>query len=619
MTFRYDINALRALAVIGVILYHFQIPYVDGGFAGVDVFFVISGYLMSRIIFTSIEKGDFSFIEFYWKRAKRIIPALLCLIIVFSLLGFFFYFPNDYMLNQKNAASSVLFLSNFLYWKNTNYFLQSNDNIFLHTWSLSVEWQFYIVYPVLLFFLNKMLKSKRQLLYLFCLITLLAVVFSLVFGFYRKNTTFYLLPTRAWEMMVGGIAFLVEGYLKDLKYKNVIAFGGYALILLSFGVMNNQMVWPGVFTLIPVFATFLVIVSGFNELSILKHKLVQFTGSISYSLYLWHWPVYIFAMYLGLQINNGTILGMMMISVLLAILSFKYIESARFSKIQIVVFATVVLAGCAGLSCISANNFMFKPKALKLAMYAKDYKPIAEKTFRKDVCFISDEKGAPDLNKAVCLAIIKDKKNVLLIGDSHAAEVYSSLQEILKDQNINILQASASNCFPIAQSVGEQHCKDMMTYVYDDFIKNNFTSIDGVILSCNWMQHITGEDDNNWKELLSAIAYYKHKNIGVLIIGQNETYRIPYPTIAAKEYQYSKHVGQNYIVKSSETTNVFLKEHLKPYYIDIYNADAGPKLSEQDDPYMFDRNHFTKYGADIAVDRILANPVTKQFIRAMGM
>ena len=140
LKFRYDINALRAISVIGVLLFHYKVPFFEGGFAGVDVFFVISGYLMSKIIINGINRNNFSLPEFYGRRFKRIVPALLVLVLVLTVVGFFIYFPVNYRLNEQNVAASVLFISNIVYWQSAGYFAEASDtDILLHTWSLSVE------------------------------------------------------------------------------------------------------------------------------------------------------------------------------------------------------------------------------------------------------------------------------------------------------------------------------------------------------------------------------------------------------------------------------------------------------------------------------------------------
>ncbi|CAG5072036.1 hypothetical protein DYBT9623_03974 [Dyadobacter sp. CECT 9623] len=190
--FRYDINALRALAVLGVVLFHYKVPYFQGGFSGVDIFFVISGYLMTRIIIRGLAKGNFSVIEFYSRRVKRILPGLLFLILCLTVINFFLYLPVDYSDFVKNAAASAVFYSNILYYKSDYFDASSENNMLLHTWSLSVEWQFYLILPLVLMLVNRFLKNDRRgYLAVFLIAAVLIFVGSLFATDYRPNASFY--------------------------------------------------------------------------------------------------------------------------------------------------------------------------------------------------------------------------------------------------------------------------------------------------------------------------------------------------------------------------------------------------------------------------------------------
>ncbi|NNG64941.1 acyltransferase, partial [Pseudomonas fragi] len=208
MEFRNNINALRALAVISVVLFHFKVQGFGGGFAGVDVFFVISGFLMTGIIFTGLQTQRFSLLGFYASRARRIIPALLTLCIALLIFGFVFLPLDDYRDAIRTLKSSLLFSSNFTFAKGGSYFdAPLHENWLLHTWSLSVEWQFYMLYPLLLMALYKFVgaKNTRSTLVLLALISFAA---SVVLTRTSPVFAFYMLPTRAWEMIAGGLVFL---------------------------------------------------------------------------------------------------------------------------------------------------------------------------------------------------------------------------------------------------------------------------------------------------------------------------------------------------------------------------------------------------------------------------
>jgi len=208
MTFRKDINGLRALSVLAVVLFHFQVPYLHGGFVGVDIFFVISGFLMTGIIFRRLKKDDFSIIGFYLDRGRRIIPALAVLCLVLLSLGYFWLIPFDYLALGKQAAAAATFVSNMLFFSEAGYFdHRSREKLLLHTWSLSVEWQFYIVYPLILLALKKIL-GVRLVRYALIILTLFSLALSVYIAPWDGPFAFFTLPTRAWEMSAGGLVYL---------------------------------------------------------------------------------------------------------------------------------------------------------------------------------------------------------------------------------------------------------------------------------------------------------------------------------------------------------------------------------------------------------------------------
>ncbi len=329
MTFRTDINGLRAIAVIAVVLFHFNPNLIQGGFVGVDIFFVISGFLMTGIIFKGITNNNFSLIKFYVARANRIIPALAVLGLILFIFGWFFLSLTEYKMLGKHIANSMIFFSNHTYLNESGYFdVASNEKWLLHTWSLSVEWQFYIVYPLVILFLKKFLsisKIKVVLIYL----TLLGFITGLVVTFKSPDAAYYLLPTRAWEMMVGGLIYL---YPVNLNKTNQQKFEwlGITLILVSYVFISSSSAWPGYLALLPVLGTSFVIIAN-NQHSRLTNNLVfQKIGKWSYSIYLWHWPLVVW----GYQndISHWIYIGVPL-SILFGYLSFRFIEFIQFRSV----------------------------------------------------------------------------------------------------------------------------------------------------------------------------------------------------------------------------------------------------------------------------------------------
>jgi peptidoglycan/LPS O-acetylase OafA/YrhL len=327
MQFRKDINGLRAIAVIAVVLFHFNPAWMPGGFAGVDVFFVISGFLMTGIIFNGIEKTNFSILKFYVARANRIIPALAVLCLVLLIFGWFFLAPADYKVLGKHVAGSMSFLSNIVYWNESGYFdPSSHEKWLLHTWSLSAEWQFYIIYPLVIVFMRKFMTIK-SIKVSFVLGTVLGFLFCVIATYKWPNPSYYLLHTRAWEMMVGGIAFLYPFNLEDKK-KKILEWGGIILIVGSYLFISKVNLWPGYLAIFPILGSFFIIQAQSNDSLITGNIIFQKLGAWSYSIYLWHWPLVVAIYYFSL--NKVFIYFGMVLTVLLGFLSYKYIEKIRF-------------------------------------------------------------------------------------------------------------------------------------------------------------------------------------------------------------------------------------------------------------------------------------------------
>jgi peptidoglycan/LPS O-acetylase OafA/YrhL len=325
--FRKDINGLRAIAVIAVVLFHFNPSWMPGGFAGVDVFFVISGFLMTGIIFSSLEQEKFSILKFYVARANRIIPALAVLCLVLLIFGWFYLTPLDYKALGKHAGGSISFISNIIFWNESGYFdVSSHGKWLLHTWSLSVEWQFYIIYPLMLVVMGKFMTVKIMKATVL-LGAALGFIFCVFVTYKWPNAAYYLLPTRAWEMMVGGIAYLYPFTLQQ-KNKKLFEWFGLTLIVGSYFLISKDNPWPGYLALFPVLGAFLLLQAKRNDSFITSNVLFQKIGVWSYSIYLWHWPLVVAIYYFSL--NHIYIYLGMTLSICLGFLSHKYIEKIRF-------------------------------------------------------------------------------------------------------------------------------------------------------------------------------------------------------------------------------------------------------------------------------------------------
>ncbi len=299
--YRKDIDGLRAVAVLSVIFYHFSVPGFSGGYVGVDIFFVISGYLISGMLYKDFELNEFSFFNFYERRIRRIYPALL--LVVLSTIFLFYLFKDFSSFNHfaKSLLTLSIFSSNFLFWREDAYFdIGATSKPLLHTWSLAIEEQFYLVWPILLLFLYKYkLQRKLVIILLFSISFVLAITLTPKF----PMLSFYLLPTRAFELLLGAYAASIKQLrINSSTKKYLLTMASAVFLILPIFVYTTQTLFPGYLALIPCVGSFLVVISSpetnyFNKL--LSTRWLVYIGLISYPLYLWHWPLHVYYLYLS--------------------------------------------------------------------------------------------------------------------------------------------------------------------------------------------------------------------------------------------------------------------------------------------------------------------------------
>ncbi|MBC2385338.1 acyltransferase [Pseudomonas sp. WS 5096] len=420
MQFRNNINALRALAVIAVVLFHFKIDGFNGGFTGVDVFFVISGFLMTGIIFGGLREGNFSLLAFYASRARRIIPALAVMCAALIVFGFVYLSLDDYRDLLRTVKSSLLFMSNVTFAKGGSYFdAPLHENWLLHTWSLSVEWQFYILYPVILMGLFKCLGDRLARLVLVAL-GACSLIASVVVTSTHPVVAFYMLPTRAWEMIAGGVVFLFPLVLSR-GVKTAFEVVGLALMLAGVYLFSEQDFWPGYLAIVPVLGTALVIYANTNS-AFSSNRVLQFTGKISYSVYLWHWPIVVFLYTCGLLTSSVHAAWAILLSFALGALSYYAVE-ARVKKITKAPKAIFKYGG-AGLAvvvvaAITASMVKDHPE-LRFAFADQGQPAYTSKLYTQE-CYPNDF-GAADCKLG------SGKVAVILFGDSHAQSTAAAVQ-----------------------------------------------------------------------------------------------------------------------------------------------------------------------------------------------
>jgi peptidoglycan/LPS O-acetylase OafA/YrhL len=332
MLYRKEVDGLRAIAVLPVIFFHAGFEAFGGGFVGVDVFFVISGYLITNIILDELEQGKFSLVNFYERRARRILPALFLVLLACIPFSWILLSPADLKNFSESLIAVPLFISNFYFWRNGGYFETASElKPLLHTWSLSVEEQFYLLFPLFLIIFWKY--CKRWMWLTLFIIFCASLALAHWAAEQRPDLAFYLLPTRGWELLIGVFCakFMFKSYPKEFSKATSEVSGciGLALILFTVFTYKKSTPFPSLYTLAPTLGTALVIIFANNQTAVGKfigNKLFVSLGTISYSAYLWHQPILAYSRHWLWDLNLLVKLLLILLVIVISILSWKYVE-----------------------------------------------------------------------------------------------------------------------------------------------------------------------------------------------------------------------------------------------------------------------------------------------------
>lgn len=484
LKYRPDIDGLRAIAVLAVMGYHAFPSHLTGGFVGVDMFFVISGFLISTIILGDLEKNNFSYIAFYSRRIKRIFPALILVLTATWLFGWFVLFPDEFKQLGKHMAGGLGFISNLILWGEAGYFDNlSETKPLLHLWSLGIEEQFYILWPVVLGFVWK---KKLNFLAVILIIALTSFVSNLIAT--PSISAFYLPTNRFWELMIGGgLAYIVlykeHLLLKNKTHANIQSALGVTLIILSVDGLNKYMPFPGWRALQPTFGAFLLLSSkeSFFNQSILGNRILVAIGLISYPLYLWHWSLLSFAHILDYR--GGEIkLVLIGVSFLLAWLTYKFIENkVRKSRgrywVYMMISSSLLLIGIG----LGTWRGVFSPRnntqGVKLAAEAAgdwDY-PNGLKIENVTGLAMYVKHGA--------------KKKVLFYGDSHVEQYAPRIVKLITEHPTSTktaVFATIGGCPPIPNVYEDQHPGCNKRFKEQVLRSALSPEIDSVVIGASW-------------------------------------------------------------------------------------------------------------------------------------
>ena len=455
MHYRPEIDGLRAVAVMPVILFHTGISPFGGGFIGVDVFFVISGYLITSLIRADLEQGTFQLTEFYERRARRILPALFLVTIVSSVWASLWLIPTHMQEFSESLIAVLTFVSNIFFWSQSGYFaIDAEMKPLLHTWSLAVEEQYYILFPIFLLFVWRY--GKRHLLGLLATIGLASLALAHWGADNMPSATFYLLPTRGWEIILGGLC----SFVIDSRGKNALSDGmgqivglvGMGFIILAIIFFNKNTPTPSLWTLLPTIgAAFLVLNTNDKSLSsrFLSHPLLVGIGRISYSAYLWHFPLFVFARHMGASSPTPFLYGSLIVVTFgLSILTWKFIETpfrdrqwltrgTIFSSSAMLALFLILIGWSGHVTKGFPSRIHFEE-----GKYAGDmgheafFNHLMGNYYACQNQKIANDAPTWQASKRCWQSKNQEEVDVAIIGDSHAEHLFIGMAEELNSQNV---------------------------------------------------------------------------------------------------------------------------------------------------------------------------------------
>lgn len=545
LRYRADIDGLRALAVLAVILFHTFPNELPGGFVGVDIFFVISGYLITQIILEELVSGNFTAASFYARRIRRIFPALIIVLVATFAFGWLYFLPMELLSLGKNILASALFSANLMLLSEVSYFdVAAHMKPLLHLWSLGIEEQFYLVWPLLLWLLPR----KRLLL-------TTGIIFSASFALniamiaQYPSETFYLPFTRAWELMAG--AALAQTSRKDGRHHDLFAAIGIATIALSFLLINTKTLFPGWAALAPVVGTVFLIRSegSFLSRAVLSHRAAVNIGMISYPLYLWHWPLLVFAELLKFKrltdLERGLVIALTFV---LAWLTYKFIERPiRFGRRRSTKPLVACMAALAVAALVPALGYgPTLPDPISRMITVLD--PM--EGLRVGECLLSDR--AQDAFPPNCV----DQKHPLVViwGDSTASALVPGFRSLQSSRNFGIAQFTVTSCPPLLIRSGSmtEGCLEQNRKIVD-LIRDS--SPDTVLLHAYWHENYEVENLRPTVEALRALGIGR-----IVILGPVPVWMGGLPAAVATYYRRSGEVMPEriwqYVEKASGDFNM---------------------------------------------------------------
>lgn len=607
--YRPDIDGLRAVAVVAVILFHADVAGFAGGYVGVDVFFVISGFLITSIIIRQIQQGTFSIARFWDRRVRRIVPALTVVLLTTAAAGYWLLlYPLDYLDFGQSLLAQSVFLSNLFFLRKSDYFASAaEESPLLHTWSLAIEEQFYIIFPLLVLLLWRL--GRRVMLWSLLLVALGSLAWSqyllmspgaafsipglppLFAAASNATAAFYLLPTRAFELLVGALLALVAWQVASRVHANFLAGIGTGLVIGSVFLYSEETLFPGLAALLPALGTACLIVAHATHTSVvhqvLRYPVLVWVGLLSYSLYLWHWPVLVLGRYYFAteELSATETVGLLGLTVSLSVLTYHLVEVPVRSRASHLKSRYVLFAGVAALTLVGGIGYYIMnqqgvqhraPEAAQaIALASTDFGD-----WRSD-CFVHSF----EFTKEPCrFGPTEREATHLVIGDSHAGAILQGIAAAAAEAGVTVETYIGAGCSPLMMTNSEDtsRCRIIHQLFAEKLQSGDITD---VLLVSRWTNYREDIDQFSLTELeqqfetavADTIEYLESFNVRIHVLLQ-----VPHHTY------YEPRTLFYDVVRGAEVVNYALPRHqhddMQSFVSQTWRASAADRQVSLLDP-----------------------------------
>ncbi len=613
--FRPDIDTLRAVAVLSVFFFHLGVPGFGGGYVGVDVFFVISGFLITTVI--TREGRAFSLADFYRRRAKRILPALFLVVAVTLLACWLVMIPPDFRNVSRSAAAVALFVSNLLFWTEAGYFEPAAHLMpLLHTWSLGVEEQFYILLPVLLLALYRLRLGKTGILAVILVLTAASLSLSVLRPSFETGDAFFLPQFRAWELLFGVLlALAAPKPPRGPAARTALALTGLALILVPVLAYSDRTPFPGLTALPPCIGTALVIFARTGPDSrtgrALSLPLPLFFGRISYALYLWHWPILALLFYRTLTPPDAPrMFAVFALTTGLAWATTRFLETpVRRSRPGFRQVLTATAAASLAVAAVGTAGYLGEfDRALPPGPDAAELATAAKTASLSGSCFLGKDQSADDWRPEACTlpAGSSDRPLILLWGDSHAAHLVPGLRRLLAESGTALVVAAWAGCPPLVgySEADNPGCAAFNTRILAEAQRLRPAT---VILSARW--NAFREGDGLGASVGATLAALRDTGAEVLIVGSSPSFSAPVPAIIRQLTRLGR-TDLSYPARPDTANERILQQatggggvaFFSPWKV-LCDGETC-RLTDAEAPLYWDESHFTLAGSRVLAEAL---------------